>query len=225
MLAEEKDSRPLFPLTVICDADACARAGWALVDFAESCLLGGARFLQIRSKHQSGHQLLQDADAIVRLAHEAGAIVIVNDRADIARLAGADGVHVGQDDLSPLQARAVAGPSAVVGLSTHTMTQLEGAVTLETSLNYVALGPVFGTRTKDTGYDAVGLTRVRAAAQLLAPTGLPLVAIGGMTLERVRATLDAGAHAVAVIGDLFAEDNPQARVGAYLAELHRASKV
>ncbi|MBI1916751.1 MAG: thiamine phosphate synthase, partial [Planctomycetes bacterium] len=100
--------------------------------------------------------------AIVRRAEPAGALVVVNDRADIARLGGAAGVHVGQDDLSPAQARALVGADAVVGLSTHTTRQLD--VALQQNVNYVAMGPVFGTATKETGYEPIGLEMVRTAA-------------------------------------------------------------
>ena len=93
--------QPLPPLNAILDADVAARAGWTLFDLASACLNGGARFLQVRAKAASGARLFDETSAIVALAHASSAIVIVNDRADIARLAGADGVHVGQNDLAP----------------------------------------------------------------------------------------------------------------------------
>src|SRR6188768_4187551 len=109
----------VFPsrLYVICDADACARAGWTLEDFASACLDGGATLLQIRAKQESSSALLAQAEAIVRRAAGYGARIIVNDRADIARLAGAAGVHVGQDDLPPGAIRRIVGSDAVVGWS------------------------------------------------------------------------------------------------------------
>src|SRR6266511_3651946 len=94
------------------------------------------------------------ADAVVAQAHGAGAMVIVNDRADIARLSGADGVHVGQDDLSVEDARRIVGPDAIVGLSTHDEAQIEAAAA--TTASYIAIGPVYSTSTKDTGYTARG---------------------------------------------------------------------
>src|SRR2546422_11492329 len=97
----------------ILDADASAAAGWMLPDLADACLAGGARFLQFRAKHAAGGWFLDVATAIVARARAAGAIVIVNDRADIARLANAHGVHLGQDDLSPRAARAIVGDAAV----------------------------------------------------------------------------------------------------------------
>ena len=207
------------PLYVICDVDVCQRAGWTVVDFASACLDGGARLLQIRAKGESSQRLLDDSLAIVERARVADAQVIVNDRADVARLAGAAGVHVGQGDLSPRLAREIVGEASVVGRSTHTSPQLRSAV-LE-PVSYVAIGPVFGTRTKATGYDAVGVERVREAAGLAAPRGLPVVAIGGITLDRAEAVLAAGAAAVAVISDLLSSGDPRARVRAYLHLLSR----
>ena len=207
----------------ILDLDVSERAGWTLADLAAACLDGGARLLQVRVKRGSSAAFLEVASRIVELAHAAGAIVVVNDRADIARLSGAggaDGVHVGQDDLSPADVRRVVGPDAVVGLSTHTLSQLQEAVAEPVS--YVAIGPVFGTTTKETGYDRVGLERVREAAGITAPHRLPLVAIGGITLDTALAVIQAGAATVAVISDLLATGDPAARVRAYLARLSGA---
>jgi thiamine-phosphate pyrophosphorylase len=156
------------------------------------------------------------------MAHAAGALVIVNDRADIARLSAADGVHVGQEDLSVAAVRRLLGESAIVGLSTHTCDQIDAAAREPAS--YVAVGPVFGTRTKATGYDAVGLERVAYAAARLGERA-DLVAIGGITLKNASEVVDAGATAVAIITDLLATGNPEARVRAYLAELGERGKV
>jgi thiamine-phosphate pyrophosphorylase len=207
------------PLNAIVDIDAAARAGWTPIDLARAFLSGGARFLQVRAKHLAGAAFLDTASAIVDLARPAGASVIVNDRADIARLAGAAGVHVGQEDLAPRAVRTVVGDDAVVGLSTHTVEQLERA--LDEPVSYVAIGPVFGTATKETGYEAIGLERVANASRRAAARGLPLVAIGGITVHNARAVVDAGAAAVAVIGDLLATGDPEARVRAYLERLGR----
>ena len=209
--------RPFPPLNAIVDVDAAARAGWRPMALARAFLDGGARFLQLRAKHLSGAEFLATATAMVTLGHRQGATVVVNDRADIARLAGADGVHVGQDDLPPAAVRELLHPRAVIGLSTHSVQQLEAAG--GDALTYVAIGPVFPTRTKDTGYEAVGLPLVQAAAAWARKRGLPLVAIGGITLERVPAVLEAGATSVAVIGDLLAGEGPEQRVREYLARL------
>jgi thiamine-phosphate pyrophosphorylase len=203
----------LSRLNAIVDVDAADRAGWDPVDLARAFVDGGATFLQIRAKQVSSARLLDLALRIGEAARPAEATVIVNDRADVARLAGA-GVHVGQDDLSPRDVRAVVGAAAIVGLSTHTVEQMQAAV--REPVSYVAIGPVFGTATKATGYDAIGLETVRAAGEVAHAAGLPLVAIGGITLARMRDVVDAGADAVAVIGDLLATGDPAGRVREYL---------
>ena len=175
------------------------------------------RFLQIRAKQASSGALLAAAEAIVRHAEGSGALIVVNDRADVARLAGAGGVHVGQDDLPAAQARAILGPAACVGLSTHTLDQI--ARGLQEPVDYLAIGPVFGTATKATGYEAVGLNMVTDAAAALKSRGLPLVAIGGITLERATDVLLAGATSVAVISDLFTGGDSRARIRQYLERL------
>jgi thiamine-phosphate pyrophosphorylase len=191
---------------------------------------GGARFLQVRAKTLAGAAFLDLTSRICDLAHPAGAVVIVNDRADVARLSRADGVHLGQDDLSPAAARAIAGVDAMLGVSTHTEFQLDAAI--GQPITYVAVGPVFGTSTKATGYEPVGLDRVRYAAGRLRAGGSGrltaspgLVAIGGITLDSAAAVIDAGATAVAVITDLLATGDPAARVRAYLTRLAERGKV
>jgi thiamine-phosphate pyrophosphorylase len=144
--------------------------------------------------------------------------VIVNDRADLARMAGATGVHVGQDDVSAADARALLGERAMIGCSTHTAAQVEAA--LPQPVDYIAVGPVFGTQSKDTGYKAVGLELVTAAARLAAG-GRPVVAIGGVTLENAPSAMAAGASAVAVISDLLTGGTPTARVAAYLRAIRQ----
>ena len=214
----------LYP---ILDVDVAARAGWTLADLARACVAGGARCLQIRAKTIAGGRFLDLAVRIQEIAHASGAILIVNDRVDIARLSGADGVHVGQDDLPPVAARSVIGTDAVVGLSTHTEAQVDAGVAQPVS--YIAVGPVFGTATKDTGYAPVGLDRVRYAAAAIARRPLPdggrsrgpvgIVAIGGITLDRAARAIAAGATAVAVIADLLSTGDPESQVRAYLARL------
>lgn len=207
-------------LQAILDADVAARAGWPILDLASAYLRGGARLLQLRAKSMPGDRLLATASALVLLAHKHQAQIIINDRADLARLSSADGVHVGQDDLSPSAARSIVGDAAVVGLSTHTGEQVARAV-LE-PVSYVAVGPVFGTATKATGLSPVGLDMVRDSARCASSRGLPIVAIGGVTLENAQSVLDAGATCVAVISDLVAAGDPEARVRAYIERLSRS---
>jgi thiamine-phosphate pyrophosphorylase len=141
----------------------------------------------------------------------------LNDRADLAKLVGAAGVHVGQDDLPPVGVRRVVGSAAIVGLSTHTDEQLLAA--MAEPISYVAVGPVFATATKATGYEAIGLGRVRHAAMRVAAKGLPVVAIGGIGLGNARSVIEAGAQSVAVISDLLVTGDPATRVRELLAEL------
>jgi thiamine-phosphate pyrophosphorylase len=204
----------------IVDTEVTQRAGWLPLDLATAYLDGGATFLQLRAKTMSGAALLDLAGRLSELAHGRGATLIVNDRADVARLAGADGVHVGQDDLAPAAVRALVGPGALVGLSTHTTEQLDAAV--HEPVDYLAIGPVFGTLTKATGHDAIGLETVRAAAQRTAAHGLPLVAIGGITLERAASVIEAGATSVAVIADLLATGDPAGRTRDFLDRIHKS---
>jgi len=203
-------------LHAILDVDTAERAGWAPADLGRAFLDGGATWIQIRAKRLPSADFLELCDSVVRSAEPHRATVIVNDRADLARLSAAAGVHVGQDDLTPVAVRRLLGPEAIVGYSTHTTDQFVAAL-LE-PVSYIAVGPVFGTSTKETGYEAVGLELVSAAAARV--HGRPLVAIGGITLDRVPSVIAAGASAVAVIGDLLAANDPAKRVAAYIRVLN-----
>jgi len=202
-------------LQAIVDVDAAARMQWPAVDLARAFLDGGATWIQIRAKQLPSGEFLELAESCVTLAQAYRAVVIVNDRVDIARLAGASGVHVGQDDLSPTEARRLLGSDAIVGYSTHSLAQVEGA--LQEPISYLAVGPVFGTTSKDTGYDAVGLDFVAAAFRLAAP--MPVVGIGGITLEKARSVIEAGATSVAIISDLLISGDPIGRTRACLQTL------
>ena len=161
-------------------------------------------------KDDADARFLTLAEALARAAHTSGARLILNDRADIARLAGADGVHVGQDDLPVEHVRAILGPSAMIGVSTHDGDQVDAALAGDAS--YVAVGPVFATFTKETGYGPRGLDLVRYAAG----RGKPVAAIGGITLERAPDVMLAGASWLAVISDLLRAGDPEARARDYL---------
>ncbi len=211
------------PLNAILDDDAASRAGWTVLDLARAYLEGGATFLQFRAKQRSSAWMLETADELIALAQPFRAHIIVNDRADIARLSNAAGVHVGQDDLRPGDVRRLVGPSAIVGLSTHSLAQIDEAV--KQPIDYVAIGPVFGTASKATGYDAVGLTLVEAAATRARLRGVPVVAIGGITLDRAPTVLRAGAASVAIISDLLTTGDPRARVRQYLEKLAEIDRV
>ena len=204
-------------LNAIVDVEAAARIGWRPIDVARSFLSGGARFLQLRAKTLGSGEFLDLAREMADAARSAGATLVINDRADIARLAGAHGVHVGQEDLAPADVRAVVGAQMIVGLSTHTAAQIDAAVSQP--IDYVAVGPVFGTTTKATGYEAIGLDLVREAAARAAAANTPLVAIGGITLRNAPDVIAAGAASVAVIGDLLSTGDPEGRVREYIRTL------
>lgn len=203
----------ISPLCAIVDADVAARSGFTPPALARAYLAGGARFLQLRAKSAPGGLFLQWAEEMASDARAQQALLIVNDRFDIAWLAGVPAIHLGQDDLPVAVVRRALGPEAIIGLSTHTPEQIADAV--QQPISYLAIGPVFGTATKDTGYQAVGLDRVRLAAS----HGIPVVAIGGITLAHAKSVIDAGAASVAVISDLLATGNPEQRVREYLGSL------
>jgi thiamine-phosphate pyrophosphorylase len=207
------------PLYAILDVDLATMAGQRPLEVLDAWLAAGARLVQLRAKSADTGHLLALADESARRCRAADALLIVNDRADVARMAGAGGVHVGQDDLTPAEARLVLGDGddrIVVGRSTHTADQIVSA--LAEPIDYLAIGPVFHTASKRTGYDPVGLEGVRLAASYAAGRDLPVVAIGGITLARAREVTDAGAAAVAVISDLLVPP-PGERIRAYLRAL------
>jgi thiamine-phosphate pyrophosphorylase len=205
------------PLYIILDADVAGRHGWSVLRLTEACLAGGARLFQLRAKTMASGELAELGRSVVSTARRAGGRVIVNDRADVARLVEADGVHVGHTDLDPASARAVVGPDAIVGVSTHTRGQW--TIAASAPVDYIAVGPVFGTATKATGYEPIGLATVTQAAAEVRASGKPLVAIGGITLETAAGVLRAGAGAVAVISDVFSGGDPEGRVRAYIETL------
>jgi thiamine-phosphate pyrophosphorylase len=202
-------------LYAIADGDAARAAGWTLETLAIEYLSAGVRLLQIRSKHAPSGELLRIVERVAARARAAGADLIVNDRVDLMMLAGARGVHVGQTDLPPAAVRALIGADPILGFSTHTRGQIDEAARLP--ITYLAVGPVFGTDSKDTGYTPVGVDLVRYARQVVA---VPIVAIGGISLERAQMVLEAGADAVAVISDLLATGRPAERVAEYGSRLH-----
>jgi thiamine-phosphate pyrophosphorylase len=206
----------------ILDVDVSAAHGWTVPELAGACFAGGAQFVQVRGKRVPSGPLLEIVDAVLDAAPP-GAIVIVNDRPDLARMAAAAGVHVGQDDLPVADARAIVGPAAIVGVSTHTDEQVARA--LAEPLTYLAVGHVFPTATKEADYEAVGLEMVRRAATRpeagpgRAGGPVPVVAIGGITLDRAASVIGAGAASVAVVSDLFATGDPERRSRQFLDAL------
>jgi thiamine-phosphate pyrophosphorylase len=199
------------PLYAILDAGLLKASEIAVAkDLADS----GVELLQYRNKHATARELFEISSALSKNLSSfdrRGPRFIVNDRPDVALLAGAGGVHVGQQDLSVEDARALVGPDRWVGVSTHTLEQLAEADS--TSAEYVAFGPIFATTTKAQHDPVVGIAGLAAAR---ARTRKPLVAIGGITLENAAEIYTAGADSLAVARDILAAENPGARARAYL---------
>src|SRR5262245_6367983 len=171
------------------------------VQLARSLFEGGARLVQVRNKAAGAGELFDQVKQILSFA-PSDAIVLVNDRVDVALLAGAHGVHLGQDDLPVNYARQILGTHAAVGFSTHTLDQALKADLL--AVDYIAVGPIFPTQTKADASAVVGLEQLE---QICRRIRKPVVAIGGITLERVPDVLAAGARSAAVISALLKADD------------------
>jgi thiamine-phosphate pyrophosphorylase len=180
-------------------------------DLAETLAGSGVELIQYRNKTASSRQFFELSRQLSSALAPRGVRLIVNDRPDIALLSGASGVHVGQEDLSVEDARAVCGADRWVGVSTHTLGQLAAAD--RTSADYIAFGPIFPTATKKNPDPVVGTELLREARGM---TKKPLVAIGGITLERAAEVYRAGADSLAVVRDLICVPDPAARAREYL---------
>ena len=181
-----------------------------LVAFAEQLVAGGCMLLQYRNKGGNARVMVEQARELRGLSQAGapaphGLKLVMNDRADLALVAEFDGVHVGQDDLSPESVRKIIGPERWLGVSTHNPEQMQEAH--RTSADYLAIGPVFSTASKDRPDPVVGLEGVRRARQL---TRKPLVAIGGITRANAISVIEAGADSVAVISDLLRDPRKSA---------------
>ena len=208
---------PVPQLYPIVDASSFATTS-DLVDFAEQLIQSGCTLLQYRNKSGNARVMLEQARELRRLSRAEptlslpkgtptlhGPKLIMNDRADIALVAELDGVHVGQDDLLPESVRKIIGPDRWLGVSTHNPDQLAEAD--KTSADYLAIGPVFSTSSKEKPDPVVGLEGVRRARQL---TRKPLIAIGGITRSNAASVIAAGADSVAVISDLLRDPRKSA---------------
>jgi thiamine-phosphate pyrophosphorylase len=188
------------------------RAGVSIEGFARELRAAGIRFLQYRDKDSSDEVVLERATLLRGIFPAADSCLILNDRVPLVGAAGFDGVHVGQEDLSPANVRAALGPGMLIGVSTHSEEQL--VVAADGPADYVAVGPVYATVSKLVPVPVVGLEGVRTARAM---TTKPLVAIGGINRSNCAAVIGAGADSVAVISDLLA--NPFLRVGEFLSNL------
>lgn len=160
---------------------------------------GGVLLVQLREKFLSPREFHREAATALRVAHERGVKIIINDRVDIALALKADGVHLGQGDLTSEAARRLLGSEVIIGFSTHNLEQARLAAKMP--IDYIAVGPIFGTSTKQASDPPVGLIGLQRVRQIVGQT--PLVAIGGITSENSQDVIDAGADAVAVISDIW----------------------
>jgi thiamine-phosphate pyrophosphorylase len=190
------------------------------VEAARAALAGGADMVQLRDKEANDEEILRAAAEFRRACDEHAALFWLNDRPDLAVAAGADGVHVGQEDVSVEDARAEVGPDVLIGLSTHTFSQLDAA--LSTDADQLSVGPVWETPTKE-GRPAAGLKLVRYAAATAPPK--PWFAIGGIHLGNVREVLAAGAERIVVVRAIRDAADPRAAAEALRAELDEAAPV
>ena len=177
----------------------------------EAALAGGVGVVQLRDKDAADGELVEAGRRFRRLTREAGALLVVNDRPDLAVACDADGVHVGQDDLPVAAARAIVGPERLVGLSTHSPEQIRAAA----GADYLGVGPVFATPTKP-GREPVGLELVREAAR---SAQVPWFAIGGIDLETVSQVVAAGATRIAVVRAIADAPDPRAAAAALISDL------
>jgi thiamine-phosphate pyrophosphorylase len=171
---------------------------------------GGATFIQLREKNASPRDFYAAALEAIQVARQLGVRIIINDRVDIAMAVGADGVHLGQDDLPPEKARALLGENRVIGFSTHNLKQALAASSAP--VDYIAIGPAFQTSTKERPDPAVGLAGISEVRRGISK---PLVAIGGITLECAKSVIEAGADSVAVISDLYSTEDIALRTRKY----------
>jgi thiamine-phosphate pyrophosphorylase len=202
----------LYP---ILDSALLAARQCSLETAAGAMLEAGAGILQIRHKGLWTRDIFEQARLVMRLCERAAIPLIVNDRADVALLLEA-GLHIGQDDLPPQDARSLIGAATCLGYSTHNAGQLTAAT--QEPVDYLAIGPLFATQSKINPDPVVGLDRLRAWRAL---TSKPLVAIGGITRENARSVLEAGADSVAVIGDLLPVDCSAASLSKRFQEWQR----
>ncbi|HXJ15843.1 MAG TPA: thiamine phosphate synthase [Candidatus Polarisedimenticolia bacterium] len=205
---------PLFPpLYAIVDPSTVQVPA---IELAGQLARAGVRLVQLRDKRSPARTIYGEVKELAALLAPHGVRLILNDRPDIAAIAGAGGVHVGQDDLPVEHARRICKRPFWVGVSTHNLDQLREAA--RTSADYIAVGPIFPTATKENPDPVVGAEFLRAAREL---TQKPLVAIGGITVDSAAEVFRAGADSVAVIRDLVAAGDPVGRAREYLAIAER----
>ncbi|HYR09630.1 MAG TPA: thiamine phosphate synthase [Longimicrobium sp.] len=204
------DVRERLRLIVVTDPE-CG-AGRSVADVVRAALRGGAPAIQLRMKDASAREMAEAARALLAETRAAGALLFINDRVDVALAVGADGAHVGQDDLPVAAARRIAPPGFLLGVSAETEELARAAE--EEGADYVGVGPVYRTGSKADAGDAVGTERI---ARVAAAVRIPVVGIGGITIGNAAPVLHAGAAGVAVISAVMRADDPEAATRALLA--------
>jgi len=185
----------IYPITDV------SLAGISHAEQVGRLIAGGATFIQLREKHASPRDFFEAAKPAIEIARKNNVMIIINDRVDIARALGADGVHLGQDDLPPNAAREVLGPDAIIGFSTHSVEQAIDAAGLP--IDYIAIGPIFETKTKENPDPIVGLDGLAEVKKNIG--NIPLVAIGGIDLDNVLDVLAAGADSIALVSTIVGD--------------------
>ena len=211
-MSDTSDTRP-FDLRLYVVLDPAVAVGRPLPEIARRAIAGGATMLQLRDKCSTDRALLATAEALARLCQAADVAFIVNDRVDIAWAAGADGVHLGHDDLPPAAARRLLGERAIIGASAGSLDELRAV--LPARPDYIGVGPMYATRTKGDAGAPVGPAMIRALRQ--AAPGVPLVGIGGITAHNAAAVLAAGADGVAVVSAVVGAEDVEAAARALRA--------
>ena len=196
---------------------AVPQLGRGHLDIARAALEGGARFLQFRNKHMTTRELVETAGELRRLTRQYGGMLVVNDRVDVALAVGADGVHLGNDDMPVSEARRLLGPDAIIGASAATVESARAAEAA--GADYLGVGPIFATGSKADAGEAIGLGPMQ---QVKAAVELPLLAVGGITAGNVSQVIRAGADGVAVISAVSEADDMAAATAELLQRIASA---
>jgi len=208
---------PRFDLYVI--TDSTLSPGRPHIEIARAALAGGADAVQLRDKGATAQNLCAAASEIQPLARKFGAVFIVNDRVDVALISGADGAHVGQDDMPAREARRILARPALLGVSCGTLEEARRAA--KEGADYIGVGPIFPTPTKPDAGDAIGLERLAA---IVAAVGIPVVAIGGIDHENVAGVIRAGAAGAAVVAAVVAARDMAAAARALKTRIQEARR-
>jgi thiamine-phosphate pyrophosphorylase len=209
----------LLPSPLYAILDSSLTKGRSPAAILHEFLAGGVKLVQLRAKELSSGEFFALAQEAREMTRDAGAMFIVNDRADIALAVGADGAHLGQDDLPLAAARKILGESKVIGISTHDLAQARDAE--QDGADYIGFGPIFGSATKDTGYTARGLEMLREIKQAVK---IPVVAIGGINESNVAEVWKTGADAAAIISDLMAAEDVEKKLERILTHYSSISR-